>query len=98
MLLKFGLNPIQDSRKLPEKYLKWIESRSIDGALNILCLKDDFIGHQYHKLVINLIGCVNLLNGKTIIETMVRFLKIQPIEIIFPFFFLVWTFISFNYC
>eukprot|EP01080_Neovahlkampfia_damariscottae_P001531 gene1531-12657_t len=70
MLLKFGLLPIQDSRKLPEQYSKWIKERAIDKSLKILCLEEEFIQHQYHKLVINLMGSVNCLNGKTIIQTM----------------------------
>jgi 2-dehydropantoate 2-reductase len=70
MMLKFSTIPIL-GEKLPEKYLQWIENRQIENALRTVCLKEDFINHQHHKLVINLMGSINCLSGKTIIETLV---------------------------
>lgn len=69
-LLNISCTPINDKRDLPKEYLKWISSRSIKDVIEVNSISN-IQANQYHKLIFNLNGSINLLSGKTILETLV---------------------------
>lgn len=70
-MLNISNKPLDDKRELPKEYHSWINHRSVKDIIEVNEI-DNILGNQYHKLIFNLNGSVNLLSGKTILETLVR--------------------------